>query len=681
MAKQNHLPSNSCIYVISPQGLKANEVGGNGGYHGLANIPYIVAGVYAQNLTLQDLSDVYAMVISHEIAEMIVDPRVDKQNPEVCDPCDVNCGNLTRVYFDASDNFLGTNQASPPGGFSFSYYICAVVKPDSASSCPAPSADCQYAPVTQDCELILEKSTYAQDEVDLQLPGTATFSGAFWVALDGFSGKELGFVLPGDLNNPNPNPAPTITATLDPNLNPSLTGAQLASIGANLPQVNQLGPLPIIAEDPTLQLVTQRFLYPYTVTFNGDGAFTPLQLDQAAVITLNASITVGQVTRTASANIELVKGENPYFVDVDPQNPTQPSWLSFDLRFFKVAVPPNQTVSRFGASISSDPAEAPNFIATVIQNLTQNNGNVAGDSFDGLTQDEDASALEFLQQDNQGNFVFNFAVARVRLKGKTPGAKAQAVRVFFRLFQAQSTVSNFNEQTTYRFASDGTLNGHKIPLLGVQNDQHGTPEYVTIPCFATPRVNLTSQVNMSSQNDAPNVQTINVNPGVEVDTFFGCWLDINQPQQAFLPLTPPAGNWDGPWSGIQLYSLNQVITRAPHQCLIAEIRFDDTPIPAGASSSTSDKLAQRNIAWVDGPNPGAIDSRRMPHPFEIQARPAQAQVPDELMILWGNTPQGSKASLYLPWISASDILSLADSMYESHQVKIIVRRIAGPFQH
>jgi hypothetical protein len=34
---------------------------------------------------------------------------------------------------------------------------------------------------------------------------------------------------------------------------------------------------------------------------------------------------------------------------------------------------------------------------------------------------------------------------------------------------------------------------------------------------------------------------------------------------------------------------------------VAEIRFDDTPIPNGAASSTSDKLAQRNIAWLDGP--------------------------------------------------------------------------------
>jgi hypothetical protein len=148
MVSQNNLPSNSCIFVLSPQGLTVPEVGANSGYHSLAKIPYIVAGVFAQNLTLQDLPDVYAMVISHEIAEMVVDPLVDGKNPEVCDPCDLNCQNLTRDYFDSGDKYLGSNQESPPSGFPFSYYTCAVVKPGGASSCPASAPDCAYAPGT-----------------------------------------------------------------------------------------------------------------------------------------------------------------------------------------------------------------------------------------------------------------------------------------------------------------------------------------------------------------------------------------------------------------------------------------------------------------------------------------------------------------------------------------------------
>jgi hypothetical protein len=146
IASDNHLPANSCIFVVSPQGVSTSNVGGNSGYHDKANIPFIVAGVFATGLTLADVADVYAMVVSHEIAEMVVDPNVVSTDPEVCDPCDVNCSNLTRCYFDASDGYLGSNQNSPPGGFSFAYYICAIAKPAGASACPASSSDCEYAP-------------------------------------------------------------------------------------------------------------------------------------------------------------------------------------------------------------------------------------------------------------------------------------------------------------------------------------------------------------------------------------------------------------------------------------------------------------------------------------------------------------------------------------------------------
>jgi hypothetical protein len=669
LATSNGFGSDHCIFVPVPPGVSAASVGENSGYHFKANIPYIVAGV-TTGLTLADSADVYAMVVSHEIAEMVVDPNANGNNPEVCDPCDINCSNLTRCYFDASDNFLGSNQNSPPGGFTFSYYTCAVVKQAGAAKCPASTADCQYAPVLQDCQLIIDKSTFGADEVATQLPGSASYPAAYWVAVDGFTARELGFQTPADLGNPSPNPAPDVSVSIDAALNPSLTAAQIGATASNLPSVTALGPLPIVATDPTLTALTQRFLYPYTISFTSSAAFDALQADQAAVLTLTATFTVGSVTRTDSAALELVSGENPFYTNVNPADPSQPVWLSFDLRVFKLAVPSGGTASRFAAQMTSNPADAPAFIAAAIQNLTTGGGSAGGDTFAALSQDEDASALEFLQQDSAGNYVFNFAVARVRLLGKTAGAQATNVRVFFRLLQAQSTGTSFNPTTAYRLASDGVLNGHKIPLLGVQNDSSGNPEYVTIPCFASDRVNLNAPASMSAQNDAPNMQTITVNPGVEVDTFFGCWLDINQPQQNFMPLTPPAGNFDGPWSGITLGSINQAITRAPHQCLIAEIRYDSTPIPDGANPSNSDKLAQRNLAWIDGPNPGAVESRRMPHPFEVAPYSAELTVPDELMILWGNTPAGSMASFYFPALGATEIVRLADEIYGRHRLSV-----------
>jgi hypothetical protein len=150
LANSNGFGSDHCIFVPVPPGISAPQVSENSGYHNKADIPYIVAGV-STGLTLADHADVYAMVVSHEVAEMVVDPNFDSNNPEVCDPCDSNCHNLTRCYFDASDNFLGSNQDTPPDGFAFTYYTCAVVKPAGAGGCnpPPPAADCQYAPVLQ----------------------------------------------------------------------------------------------------------------------------------------------------------------------------------------------------------------------------------------------------------------------------------------------------------------------------------------------------------------------------------------------------------------------------------------------------------------------------------------------------------------------------------------------------
>ena len=669
MKAANNLGTDSCIFVYVPGGVTANDVGPNTGYHGFTTIPFIVAGLgNATNLTLQDKADVYAMVVSHEIAEMVVDPTTDFVNPEVCDPCDLNCNNLTRVYFDKEDNFLGANQASPPSGFTFDYYICGIVKSAAAGNCPAAAADCQYAPAVPSLEFVMGQSTFSKDEV----PATAP---AWWLQITGFTNKSLGINSTVDLGH-TPNPSPIFSLGVDTGLNSgnNLTNAQLNALNASLSTLAiTFGPVPIVPSDPSLTQSLQTFMYPYTLTFLSTATFNVLHPGQAAFVTLTASLTVGSKTVTGSANITLAAGANPRFEDVDPAHPqSYPSWLSFDLRFFKVAVPPSgpiQIVNRFGANMSRNPADAVGFIANVIRNLTMGNGSAGGESFDGLTQDEVGSALEYLPKDNQGNLVFNFAVARVRLRGNTPGTQAKKVRVFFRLFNAQSTVSDFRTNSTYRFSSDGVLNGKAVPLLGIENG-----EYVTTPCFASPRVNFNATTNtyvpvsMTTQpEDGPNVQSITVIPGVEVDTFFGCWVDNNQPNQKWLPSFVTAGNLDGPFPGA-LRSINEAITVAPHQCLIAEIRDDDTPIPLGATSSNSDKLAQRNIAWIDGPNPGVEDSRQMPHPFDISATPRKSSNFDRLIVFWGNTPSGSSASFYLPSVNVAEIIKLADTKYPSHQL-------------
>ncbi|WP_429360875.1 hypothetical protein [Paraburkholderia sp. MM5496-R1] len=512
-------------------------------------------------------------------------------------------------------------------------------------------------------ELRLQKSTFSKDEVGVH----ASFPSACLIEASGFTNAILGLTSAAALSANAPNPVPAISASMQQGLNLALTAAQFATIAANLPSVDNYGPPPILATDPTLDTNYQSVYYPFTVSFPNENAFDALDLHQTAVITLTATFAVGSVA-PAYANIVLSKGEDPFFTDLTPSNPlAYPSWLSFDLRFFKAT--PNQQHEMFSVPNPVGANDAIRYIHAVLDNLNHPSQITNGDTFDGaLSQDEDASALEYLPTGINGVPTFNFAVARVRIVSATQATTTTPVRVFFRLFQAASTVSDFHEvgkgEGTYRWGTDGSPN-HKIPLLGVQTDQNGHLEYVTIPCFATDRINLNGPADMNTQHDDPNALQITTIANQEVDTYFGCWIDNNQQSSTIFIGTPPSAQtqWDGPWPGTQ--SLSGAISNAPHQCMIAEIRFDDTPIPDGANSATSDKLAQRNIAWIDGPNPGVAPSRVMPHPFEIRAS-ASASAVDELMIKWGNTPAQSTGSLYLPAVPAAQILSLADTMYSRH---------------
>ncbi len=158
IVKQYRLSSDSCVIVPCPQPIsdRSGAVGANSGYHGYApasKVPYIVLGIHCVNLKLTDRPDSYAMAVSHEIAEMMVDPRANDRNPEVCDPCCANClAKFYRAYFTASNAYLGTNRRTPPGGLPFAYYTAVVVKPAEVAT-PGPNgagtkAGCDYKPRT-----------------------------------------------------------------------------------------------------------------------------------------------------------------------------------------------------------------------------------------------------------------------------------------------------------------------------------------------------------------------------------------------------------------------------------------------------------------------------------------------------------------------------------------------------
>ena len=103
----NLLEDSACIAILNPVGVInsfADPSDHVGGYHEKANIPYIFVNLFGQGLTINDANNYYATTLSHEIAEMAVDPSADMVNPEVCDPCAGNCDNLFLAFFDASTN-------------------------------------------------------------------------------------------------------------------------------------------------------------------------------------------------------------------------------------------------------------------------------------------------------------------------------------------------------------------------------------------------------------------------------------------------------------------------------------------------------------------------------------------------------------------------------------------------
>lgn len=115
------------------------------GYHGFATIPYAFVNVLGTGFTVEDPHDQFALAVSHEVAELTVDPRADGSNPEVCDPCGPNCQPPLRAYFDAAGAYLTTEVPFPPN-LAYRFFLNAIVQPGSATACPAPVAACAYSP-------------------------------------------------------------------------------------------------------------------------------------------------------------------------------------------------------------------------------------------------------------------------------------------------------------------------------------------------------------------------------------------------------------------------------------------------------------------------------------------------------------------------------------------------------
>jgi hypothetical protein len=394
---------------------------------------------------------------------------------------------------------------------------------------------------------------------------------------------------------------------------------------------------------------------------------------------LTASITVASqpVTPAPTAVFELVAGEDPFFANVNPQQ-NNPFYLSQDLRVFAVTPGINSSpIQGVGVPPMLSPASmtAPDtgagfqYIQSLLGYLNANysipfgNPGSNGDPFalfpdqlGALTGDSSVTpvtpnpANPFELYNN-----YNFAVARVRMTGPPNGSSINNVRVFFRLFLTLSNDADYDATSTYPSALDAAgLPG--APLLGT-----GVPPS-TMPFFATG--NLSANADFAANTDfsanSVNNQPIQLGSPGSVWAYYGCYLNVY----------PPLNTVNG----------QSVLSLLPgtHNCLVAQIAFDGAPIINSNGTTenpeTSDKLAQRNLQITLSDNPGPPSTHRIPQTFDL--RPSRAlggpgqllDYPDELMIDWGSTPAGSRASIYWPQVKAADVLVLANELYSTHQL-------------
>ena len=491
---------------------------------------------------------------------------------------------------------------------------------------------------TRDCYVVMDRSNVSHGEVQglIALNGApAIVDPALLVIVEGYTANELGLTAANLASPPNP-----------PTFAPPLPGVHVVQRGTVLP------------EDPLMPPnVPQRFTFPFAMHFDSDSMFGFGGDFEDHVLT--ATITAAGATVSNSGVLRLLKSPNPYILDGDSGRGLD-WWTSIDMRVFQV--PRNER--RFAVTMGSGAGAATTFIQSVLTNLNNPAHPTLGAEFDNIDPQEASEELALAPTDAGGTPVFNFAIAKVHLRDLN--LDAANVRVFFRMWPAQQTSAGHDPQTLYRTFTAGARH---VPLLGRQGD-----EIATIPFFASPRVN-SAAVSMTTQTDAPNVLTIAHDTlGLETVAYFGCWLDINQPNDLRFPArllgTTPGNLPDGPFVGAgPLLSIQQHI-RSLHQCLIAEINLDGQTIPNSADPSTSDKLAQRNLAILGVPNPGVVNSRIAPQTLQIRPTPAAPLDgrPDELMIDWGTVPGGTNAELYLPTVDADAAIAWAHRMYVSNRL-------------
>ena len=189
--------------------------------------------------------------------------------------------------------------------------------------------------------------------------------------------------------------------------------------------------------------------------------------------------------------------------------------------------------------------------------------------------------------------------------------------MFFRVFASQSADTDYDPNGTYASHPD-TAGKPGTPMPG--------PGDTTMPFFATG--NAGSETDY--QSGGPNIHTLTIPSGQDdLWWYYGCFLNFYD----------PANQIDG--------QQVQALLPGTHHCVVAQIAYDDAPIPTGVSPLSWDQLAQRNLQFTADRQSRARRrriARRRPSTPGRAGRSASPDgdglPPDELMIDWGDDPAG-----------------------------------------
>ena len=318
----------------------------------------------------------------------------------------------------------------------------------------------------QNFYFVMEKNNFGRDEVNDNLH----YPVSFYLFLEGFTPTAVG------------GSVPSFSGTFD--------SAHIPGLSISAPTVTfDIGNTGAGATTP------QRIRFAYEVDFTSQSlsAFPPSGA-QPKSFQLQASISVqGQSqANTPKAEFFLLGGDDPYFTNVKSESGTE-FYLSQDLRVFTGTPALNATpVAGPGAPTLADSTQgAYDYITQLITWLNQQVGYLNPgfappdtnifDPLDSLLPNQGGALLgdSTVNWKTNGHTNYNFAIARVRLKGSSgQAAAASNVKVFFRLNTTQtfdtdyinttSAVTNADPNVTY--PSTGALNDPQSPLPGTDGN-------------------------------------------------------------------------------------------------------------------------------------------------------------------------------------------------------------------